>query len=172
MKYWEHLKVTENNALQLLTDYVQWKYGDQEIMNMQDECTFELNFLGDDQAKIYKQILLWLIFERKDPQTGKLAVEEFVEKFVKYDDNNDLAKMMMNMKNITKDVFLVLGNKDDIVFMEDSHKKKFNIWIPREQVPLYTSGSFVEGRIYPWGKGDLYRFASIAKLKKRRRSLV
>jgi len=172
MEDWELLKVTENNALQLLTDYVLWKYGEQEIMNLQDECTFELNFFGGDQEMVYKQILLWLMFERKDPQTGKLAIEEFVEKFVKDKNKNDLAKRLLNIKNITKDVFLILGNKDDIVFLEDSHKKKFNVRIPKEQVGLFVPGRFVEGRIYPWGKGDLYRFASIAIMRKSHKEIM
>ena len=128
MNDWERLKITENNVLQLLIDYVQWKYGEEEIMNLRDECTSELNFFGDNQYLVYKQILLWLTFERKDPQTGKLAVEEFVEKFVKNKNNGkrDLANRLLNItKNITKDIFLILGNKDDVVFLEDSHKKKF-----------------------------------------------
>jgi len=158
---WDRLKVTENNALQLLADYVQWKYGEQEIMEMQDECTFDLDF-GDDQNKVYKQILLWLMFERKDPRTEKLTVEEFVEKFV--DDNNDLAKKILGIRNIIKDIFLIVGNKGDIVFMEDSNKEKFNVQILPEQITLYSPGRFVDGRIYPWG--NLYRFASIVKLRK------
>ena len=164
MENWDRLKVTENNALQLLTDYIVWKYGETEIMKMRDECTFELDFM-DDPDKVYKQIVLWLTFERRDPKTGKLAVEEFVEKFVT--DNNDIAKRMMGWRNITKDTFLILGNKDDIVFLEDSNKRKFNVQVfPKQVAALYTFGRYVEGRIYPWGKGDLYRFASISKLMK------
>jgi hypothetical protein len=172
MNDWERLKITENNVLQLLIDYVQWKYGEEEIMNLRDECTSELNFFGDNQYLVYKQILLWLTFERKDSQTGKLAVEEFVEKFVKNKNNgkSDLANRLLNVtKNMTKDIFLIVGNKDDVVFLEDSHKKKFNVKIPREQVALFNPGRFVEGRIYPWGgwgKGDLHHFASIALMRK------
>ena len=47
----------------LLADYVQWKYSEEEIVKLQDQCTYELDF--DDEDKVYKQILTWLMLERK-----------------------------------------------------------------------------------------------------------
>ncbi|HEY6537368.1 MAG TPA: hypothetical protein VIY08_16475 [Candidatus Nitrosocosmicus sp.] len=57
-------------------------------MKLEDRCTYNLDF--DDGNIVYKQILIWLMFERKDPQTRKTSVEEFVEKFV--NNNSYLAK--------------------------------------------------------------------------------
>lgn len=162
---WDRPKVTENNAIRLLTDYVAWKYMDIDIMKLKDECTYELKFI-DDEELIFNQIFMWLVFQRRDPYTGKLAVEEFVEKYVK--DNKDLATKMMKIRNITKDVFLILGNKGDVVFLKDSNNKRFNVRVfPKHQSALYTVGRRVSVRIYPWGK-DQYRFASISKLMVKR----
>ena len=141
------VKVTESNALQLLADYVQWKYGEEEIVKLQDQCTYELDF--DDEDKVYKQILTWLMLERKDPQTGKTSVEEFVEKFV--NNNSELAKKVLGMGNLITDTFLILDNKGNVLFVEDSHRKMFRVQVFPEHSGMYTVGRFVEGRIHPWG---------------------
>ncbi len=65
------------------------------------------------------------MLERKDPQTGKTAVEEFIEKFV--NKNSKLAKKILDMGNIIKNTFLILGNKDDIIFIEDFNRKKLDV---------------------------------------------
>ncbi|MER5175176.1 MAG: hypothetical protein ABJB76_01670 [Candidatus Nitrosocosmicus sp.] len=155
------IKVTENNALQLLADYVLWKYGEGDLMKLEDQCTYNLDF--DDEDKVYKQILTWLMLERKDPKTGKTSVEEFVEMFV--NNNSELAKKILGMRNIITDTFLILENKgNNILFMEDSKRKKFSVQVKSEHSYMYTIGRFVEGRIHPWG--DVYKFAGIIKLKK------
>ena len=129
-------------------------------MNLEDQCTYNLDF--DDEDKVYKQILTWLMFERNDPQTGKTAVEEFVEKFV--NNNSDFAKKILGMRNIITDTFLILKNKDNVLIVEDSHRKKFMVQIFPEHSFMYAVGRSVEGRIYPWG--DMYKFAGIVKLMK------
>src|SRR6476646_7835073 len=154
------VKVTEKNALQLLADYVQWKYGEDGVWQLEDQCTYNLDF--DDENKVYKQILTWLMFERKDLRTGKTSVEEFVEKFVNR--NNDLAKKILGMRNIITDTFLILKNKDNILIVEGSRRKKFMVQIFLEHSFMYAIGRSVEGRIYPWG--DMYKFAGIVKLMK------
>lgn len=154
------VKVTDKNALQLLADYVLWKYGEEEVMKLKDQCTYNLDF--DDEDKVYKQILTWLMFERKNPQTGKTSVEEFVEKFV--NNNSDLAKKILGMRNIITDTFFILKNKDNILIVEDPRRKKFMVQIFPEHSFMYAVGRSVEGRIYPWG--DMYKFAGIVKLMK------
>jgi hypothetical protein len=160
MRVGTRVKVTEKNALQLLADYVQWKYGEDGVWQLEDQCTYNLDF--DDENKVYKQILTWLMFERKDLQTGKTSVEEFVEKFV--NKNNDLAKKILGMRNIITDTFLILKNKDNILIVEGSRRKKFMVQIFPEHSFMYAIGRSVEGRIYPWG--DMYKFAGIVKLMK------
>ena len=115
------VKVTEKNALQLLGDNVLWKYGEDGVWNLEDQCTYNLDF--DDENKVYKQIFIWLMFERKDLQTGKTSVEEFVEKFV--NNNSDSAKKILGMRNIITDTFLILKNKDNILIVEGLSEKKF-----------------------------------------------
>ena len=44
---------------------------EEEIVKLQDQCTCELDF--DDQDKVYKQILTWVMLERKDPHTGDIS---------------------------------------------------------------------------------------------------
>lgn len=160
------VKVTENNALQRIADYVLWKYGENEVMKLEDQCTYNLDF--DDEEKVYKQILTWLMFERKDPYTGKTSVEEFVEKFV--NDNSELAKKILGMRNIITDTFLILENKNNILFVEDSHRKKFRVQIFPEHSSMYTIGRSVKGRIHPWG--DVYKFAGIIKLMKSKEEIL
>jgi hypothetical protein len=154
------VKVTEKNALQLLADYVLWKYGEDGVMKLEDQCTYNLDF--DDENKVYKQILTWLMFERKDPQTEKTSVEEFVEKYV--NNNSDLAKKILGMRNIVTDTFLILKNNDNILIVEDSRRRKFMVQIFPEHSFIYAVGRSVEGRIYPWG--NMYKFAGIVKLMK------
>ena len=160
MRAGTRFKVTEKNALQLLADYVQWKYGEDGVFELEDQCTYNLDFDGEN--KVYKQILTWLMFERKDPHTGKTSVEEFVEKFV--NNNSDLAKEILQMRNIITDTFLILKNKDKILIVEGSHKKKFMVQIFPEHSFLYAIGRSVEGRIHPWG--NMFKFAGIVKVMK------
>lgn len=77
------------------------------------------------------------------------SVEEFVEKFVNY--NSELVEKVLGMGNLITYTFRILENKDNILFVEDSHRKKFMVQVLPEHSYMHTVGRFVEGRIHPWG---------------------
>ena len=51
------VSITEDNFMQLLANYTEWRYKD-EIINSIDECTWDIEFENDEF--IYKQLLMWV----------------------------------------------------------------------------------------------------------------
>lgn len=157
----ERLPVTEDNVVQILADYTEWKYSD-EIKNSIDECTWDLEFESDEF--VYKQLLTWFIFERINPATGKTILDEFIE-FISKDSNNLLLldKLRM-MKNLIYDTFEIVDRKNNIITLKgQSNQKKYKVEIISGYVERYAPGRFVMARIFPWG--NYYRFAGITKIK-------
>ncbi|HSF00951.1 MAG TPA: hypothetical protein VLA48_08670 [Nitrososphaeraceae archaeon] len=157
----ERVPVTEDNFIQILADYTEWKYED-EIKNSIDECTWDLEFESDEF--VYKQLLTWFIFERINPATGKTILDEFID-FVSKDSNNFLlvGKLRM-MKNLIYDIFEIVDRKGNIITLKgQSNQKKYKVEIISGYVERYAPGRFVMARIFPWG--DYYRFAGITKIK-------
>ena len=158
----ERAPVTEDNFLQNLVDYTEWKYSN-EIKNSIDECTWDLEF--DNDEFVYKQLLFWFIFERINPTTGKTILDEFIE-FISTDPNNRvLIGNLLGMREIVSDTFKITDRKKDnmIVLKGLSNQKKYMVKIPPEQMEQYTPGRLVMAKIFPWE--NYYRFAGITKIK-------
>jgi hypothetical protein len=159
----ERAPVTEDNLLQNLVDYTEWKYSD-EIKNSIDECTWDLEF--DSDEFVYKQLLSWFIFERINPNTGKTILDEYIE-FISTDPNNRiLIGKLLSMREIISDNFRIIDRKKDnnmIVLKGLSNQKKYIVKIPPEQIEQYILGRLVMAKIFPWE--NYYRFAGITKIK-------
>jgi len=154
--------VTEDNFLQILADYTEWKYKD-EIKNSIDECTWDLEFESDEF--VYKQLLFWFIFERINPVTGKTILDEFIEFISKDANNRVLISNLLGMREIVSDTFKIIDRKKDnmIVLKGLSNQKKYMVKILPEQIEQYTPGRLVMAKIFPWE--NYYRFAGITKIK-------
>jgi len=74
------------------------------------------------------------------------------------------------MMRVTKDVFLILDNKNNILSVEDSHKNKYSVKVFQENSHFYNPGRSVDGMIYPWG--EHYRFSGIVKVRISNEELV
>lgn len=159
----ERIPVTDDNLLQNLINYTEWKYSD-EIKNSIDECTWNLEF--DSDEFVYKQLLFWFIFERINPATGKTIIDEFIE-FISMDPNNRIhIGKLLNMREIISDTFKIIDRKIDnnmIVLKELSNQKKYIVKIPPEQIEQYAPGRLVMAKIFAWE--NYYRFAGITKIK-------
>lgn len=158
----KRVPVTEDNFMQILADYTEWKYKD-EIKNSIDECTWDLEFESDEF--IYKQLLTWFIFERINPATGKTILDEFID-FISKDSNNRLlVGKLLGMRKIISDTFKIIDRrKDNIIILKgQSNQKKYMVKVIPEHIEKYTPGRFVMAKIFPWE--DYYRLAGITKIK-------
>ncbi len=157
----ERLPVTEDNFLQILADYTEWKYKD-EIIRSIDQCTWDLQFESDEF--VYKQLLTWFILERINPATGKTILDEFIDFVSKESNNHLLVDKLMGMKKIISDTFHIIDRKGNIITLKGkSNPKKYTVKVSPEHSSRYASGRFVRAKIFPWE--DHYRFAGITKIK-------
>jgi hypothetical protein len=159
----ERVPVTEDNFLQNLVDYTEWKYSD-EIKNSIDECTWDLEF--DSDEFVYKQLLFWFIFERINPATRKTVLDEFIEFISKDPNNRVLIGKLLSMREIISDTFKIIDIKKDnnmIVLKGLSNQKKYIVKIPPEQIEQYIPRRWIIAKIFPWE--NYYRFAGITKIK-------
>ena len=152
------VKVTEDNVFQLLADYAQWKYDDDVLWRLMEECPYDLDL--ENGELVFKQLLTWIMFERKDPATGMTVLEEFVGKFIKHD--STLARKVLGLGGIIFDVFEVLERSGNTIAVRGSDGRKFALEVIAEHVHRYAPGTRVEGMIHPWG--DTYRFTGITKM--------
>lgn len=159
----EKVPVTEDNILQNLVDYTEWKYSN-EIKNSIEECTWDLEFESDEF--IYKQLLFWFIFERINPITGKTTLDEYIE-FISTDPNNHIhIGKLLSMRELISDTFKIIDRKKDsnmIVLKGLSNQKKYMVKIPPEHIEKYIPGRLVMAKIFPWE--NYYSFAGITKIK-------
>lgn len=151
-------KVTEENFLELLGSYAEWKYG-QQIEESYRVCPYDLDFENEDL--VYKQILTWFILERNN-SSGKTVLDEFVDQFV---DDKRLASKILQMKSLVYDTFFII-KKDAahrILARSETDGKTYTVEILGEP-EKYIEGRYFTGRIHPWHEDGTYRTTGINKI--------
>ena len=152
-------KITEENFLKVLGEYVEKKYG-RVIFDYYDSCPYDMDF--DNQIQVYKQVMTWFVYERKN-HAGKTILDEFVNRFV---DDKKLRAKILQMKNITHDLFVIDKPPDAnkvMLITSTTNGKKFTVRI-KGNPKTYAKGRLIDGRIHPWDKDGTYQTEGIFKI--------
>ena len=150
-------KITEENFLDLFTDYAQWRYSD-TVYDYYDACPYSLDF--DSDELVYKQIMTWLMYERKNA-SGRTELDEFVDEFV---DDARLASKILRIKNLVYDTFLIERGADAsnrMLIRSASDGRVFTVEIMGSNSSVYSKGSIIIGMIHPWHDDGTYRTTGI-----------
>ena len=150
-------KVTEENFLDLFADYANWKYSD-TVYDYYDVCPYDLDF--DSDELVYKQIVTWLMCEKKN-LFGKTALDEFVDEFV---DDTRLASKILQMKSLVYDTFLVekaVDANNRMLIRSTSDGRVFTVEMMGSNPSIYSKGRLIIGRIHPWHDNGTYRTTGI-----------
>ncbi len=129
----------------------------QKAFQARHECPYVLEDMQPEF--VFKQVLTWFITEKADPRTGKVPLDEFVEK------NRDsfaegMAELMLGMKRVVRgDFFVVEDRNESIVIRQEQSGEEYHVEILPQNRLRFTPGQKLMGRIYPWK--DHYRFAGI-----------
>lgn len=153
-------RITEENFLDLFGQYIGWKYGP-TILDFYSACPYDLDF--DDEELVYKQVMTWFAYERKNA-FGRTLVDEFVDEFV-YDER--LGSKILQMKSLVHDTFLIQRSADArniILVTAESSGRTFEVEVMGNSPDVYKEGRAFTGRIHPWHEDGTYRMTGITKI--------
>lgn len=155
-----HPRITEDNFPEMLGDYAKWKYGDR-VYDYYDACPYDLDFDSDDL--VYKQIMTWLAYEKKD-SSGRSLIDELVDNFV---DDHRLGLKILHAQDLVHDTFFIQRSADHNKRMRVqalSSGKTFEVEVFGRHPENYVAGASFSGMIHPWYDDGTYRTTGIAKL--------
>lgn len=155
-----YTKVTDENAHTELWNYTNAKYG-ARLMDYFSACT--LNLDTNNPEFIYKQILTWLIYYKRDPD-GRSVIDEFVEQCV---DEPDLKTKILRAKDATYEEYIIKRAPDANKIMLVEPKQGGGVLaveIMGTDQDMYMEGRSFTGTVHPWHENGTHRITGISTI--------
>ncbi|MDI6738111.1 MAG: hypothetical protein QME12_06380 [Nanoarchaeota archaeon] len=141
----------ESNPIAALIEYTGKKYESSKLQEFYNKFYPEFPYKAEglDVQLHISNFVVWLIIEKRLPETGRTMLEDFVEEHPGLDEES--RRNFLAMNNPVSSEFIVLSKNGQVLNIKDTKtQKRYAVKLP---IPLQGVGAntMIMGRIYPFG---------------------